>query len=228
MTASFTPTYTVAEENQGDSGATHRRIPMSTSLQYKPWGRGSQTWTVSRMEVPMDYLPEYSMTFPTSWLNLWHPLLMQLWDKESILVCGNYLILYQFPQLTIPKSSSLIRDPYHWLQLPIKFWKTCVLLCDFSKAFHLVDHQLVLRKQSDLDVPPCLVKWGTSFLLNRRHVSIPVLLNAGCPQGTRFGPIAFVAHINDLRFPDPAFGIKYVDDSSAAHSSKNPWDETSQ
>ncbi len=110
-----------------------------------------------------------------------------------------------------------------------------VLLCDFSKAFDLVDHQLVLQKLSDVDVPPFLVKWAASFLLNRMqqvkigsHVSTPVLLNAGCTQGTLFGPLAFVAHINDLYFPDPAFGIKYVDDSSAAHSSKTPGDETIQ
>ncbi len=50
-----------------------------------------------------------------------------------------------------------------------------------------------------------------------------MLLNVRCPQGTIFGTLAF-----DLHFPDPAFGIKYVDDSSAAHSSKNPGDETIQ
>ncbi len=69
-----------------------------------------------------------------------------------------------------------------------------VLLCDFSKAFDLVDHQLVLQKLSDLDVPPFLVKWEASFLLNRMQqvkigscASTPVLLNAGCPQGILFG-----------------------------------------
>ncbi len=60
------------------------------------------------------------------------------------------------------------------------------------------------------------------------HVSTQVLINAGCPQGTLFGPLAFVAHINDLHFPDTALGIKYAGDSSAAHSSKNQRDETIQ
>ncbi len=86
-----------------------------------------------------------------------------------------------------------------------------VLLCDFSKAIYLADHQLVLQKPSDLDVPPFLVKWTASFLLNRMqqvkigsHVSTPVLLNARCPYGTRFGHLACVAHIKYLHFPDPA------------------------
>ncbi len=55
-----------------------------------------------------------------------------------------------------------------------------------------------------------------------------MLLNPGCPQGTLFVPLAFAANINDLHFTGPAFGIKYVDDSSAAHSSKNPGDGTIQ
>ncbi len=111
----------------------------------------------------------------------------------------------------------------------------CVLLCDFSKAFDLVHHQLVLQKLSYLDVPPFLVKRAASFLLNRMqqvkissHVSTPELRNAGCPQRTPFGPLDFVAHINDLHFPDPAFGIKYIDDASAAHSAKNRSDDTIQ
>ncbi len=48
------------------------------------------------------------------------------------------------------------------------------------------------------------------------------------PTGHSIWCLTFVTHINDLHFPDPAFGIQYVDDSSAAHSSKNPGDETIQ
>ncbi len=58
---------------------------------------------------------------------------------------------------------------------------------NFSKAFDLVDHQIVLQMLPDLDVPPFLVKWAACFLLYRRqqvkdgsHVSPPVLLNVGC------------------------------------------------
>ncbi len=40
-----------------------------------------------------------------------------------------------------------------------------VLLCDFSKAFDLADHQLIFQKLSDLDVLPFLVKWTARFLV---------------------------------------------------------------
>ncbi len=48
------------------------------------------------------------------------------------------------------------------------------------------------------------------------------------PTGHSVGSLAFVAHINDLCFPDYGFGIKYVDASPATHSSKNPGYETIQ
>ena len=63
-----------------------------------------------------------------------------------------------------------------------------MLLCDFSKAFDLVDHTILLQKLTDLEVPSFLVKWAASFLHNRQqqvkigqYVSQPASLNAGCP-----------------------------------------------
>ena len=110
-----------------------------------------------------------------------------------------------------------------------------LMLYDFSKAFDLVDHHIVIRKLQDIGVPDFLVKWVTSFLLQRQqrvkigqHVSSCVTLNAGCPQGTLVGPLVFVVHINDLRFPEKILSIKYIDDTSVANSSKNPQDNTTQ
>ena len=110
-----------------------------------------------------------------------------------------------------------------------------MLLCDFSKAFDLVDHNILLRKLADMDVPSFLVKWAASFLFNRQqqvkigqHVSKPVSLNAGCPQGTLFGPLAFVSHINDLCFPKPSIHVKFVDDTESVNAATDPKDTTTQ
>ncbi len=96
-----------------------------------------------------------------------------------------------------------------------------LMLCDFSKASTSVAEAISSRCSNISS------KMGHMFLVELKqvkvgsHVSTIVLLNARCPLATLFGSFAFVAHINDLRFPDNAFGIKYMDDSSAAHSFKN-------
>lgn len=106
-----------------------------------------------------------------------------------------------------------------------------ILLCDFSKAFDLVDHQKLIAKLQQLGVPEHLVKWSASFLSQREqrvkignNISDVVTPNAGCPQGTLIGPLAFVCHINDLAIPDPVKTIKYVDDTSMMLSCTDPND----
>ncbi len=94
-----------------------------------------------------------------------------------------------------------------------------ILLLDYSKAFDRVDHTLLLQKLANSGVHDCLTRWFTSFLCGRRQrtkigdtVSEWSTINAGVPQGTLFGPVGFVIHINDLHTRLPTF--KYVDDST--------------
>lgn len=94
-----------------------------------------------------------------------------------------------------------------------------ILLLDYSKAFDRVDHGILLRKLANMGIPDFLTRWVTSFLCGRRQctklgdiVSEWSTINAGVPQGTLFGPVGFVVHINDLR-TDVNIS-KYVDDSS--------------
>jgi hypothetical protein len=100
-----------------------------------------------------------------------------------------------------------------------------MLLCDFSEAFDLVDHNILVNKLSDVGVHDSLVKWSANFLRNRSqrikigpHISDDILMNAGCPQGTLLGPLAFVAYVNDLRPADEFMTIKFVDDTTLLYS----------
>ena len=104
----------------------------------------------------------------------------------------------------------------------------CMLLLDYSKAFDRVDHGILLRKLASMGIPDHMTRWVTSFLCGRRQctflcgrrqctqlgdiISEWTNINAGTPQGTLFGPVGFVIHINDLR-TDVNIS-KYVDDSS--------------
>ena len=100
-----------------------------------------------------------------------------------------------------------------------------MLLCDFSKAFDLVDHTILIQKLNDLGVHESLARWTANFLHNRsQNVKVgcdksnTLNMNAGCPQGTLLGPLAFISYINDLRPPESFLSIKYIDDTTILHS----------
>lgn len=91
---------------------------------------------------------------------------------------------------------------------------------DFSRAFDRVSHQLVIEKFIKLGVRPSIVPWICSFLTNRSQCvrfkntySNWETTNAGVPQGTKIGPVAFLALINDASTKSQqVYHYKYVDD----------------
>ena len=109
-----------------------------------------------------------------------------------------------------------------------------LLFIDFKKAFDLIDHNILLQKMHDLNIPLHLSTWFISFLNNRSQFvrvnnverSSLGITNAGTPQGTLSGPIDFKLLINDLVF-DHLY-IKYVDDTTAATVSSDPLDDCMQ
>ena len=100
---------------------------------------------------------------------------------------------------------------------------TQLILYDFSKAFDLMDHKLLLSKLSDLDFSPPTISLVANYLNNRSHC---VLLrgnnvkseyrtsNIGVPQGTLCGPTLWLAFVNSLAFSS-GNAIKYADDTTA-------------
>lgn len=108
-----------------------------------------------------------------------------------------------------------------------------ILFVDFTKAFDLVDSNVLYKKFTDLNFPPHITTWFLSFLVDRRQyvrvgnlTSSIVSTHAGTPQGTLSGPNDFRLLINDLSFN--LFYEKYVDDTTAVSSSDDPLDDALQ
>jgi hypothetical protein len=79
------------------------------------------------------------------------------------------------------------------------------LLIDFSKAFDVVDHAIIIRKLNLLGLPPSIKNWIISFLTGRSQItkvlncfSCPLYINRSIVQGSGIGPSLYILLESDL------------------------------
>lgn len=108
------------------------------------------------------------------------------------------------------------------------------VLCDLSRAFDCVNHDVLLGKLADYGVRGVPLEWVSSYLRDRpQYVSVSnsidkcsmqevnsslKYINIGVPQGSVMAPILFNLYIEDMvRALDPAcMSTLYADDTSFA------------
>ena len=79
------------------------------------------------------------------------------------------------------------------------------IFLDFSKAFHTLDHSIVLNKLEYYGVKGNASRWFSSCLTGRyQYVDMEGVrsevsyIQTGVPQGSILGPLLFILYVNDM------------------------------
>ena len=130
-------------------------------------------------------------------------------------------------------TGALLAATNHWFSLLDQGYDICAVFFDYSKAFDMVPHSILLQKLRSYNVNPHILRWLANYLSSRLQYvcvngassnTLPV--SSGVPQGSILGPLLFIIYINDISTVPLSAGsmLLYADDSMLYHPINGPED----
>ena len=106
---------------------------------------------------------------------------------------------------------------------------TVAVFMDLSKAFDVLNHDILLKKMEHYGFRGTFLNLIRSFITDRKYFvsangtkSDTKTVNNGVPQGSTLGPLLFLIYVNDMSNSSDIFNfIQFADDTTASHRGKN-------
>ncbi len=160
------------------------------------------------------------------------PFYLRSWSVMCMTGClYEYLNTYKL----LLEAQSAFRKNYSCQTLLIKLTyyfleNLCgIILIDLHKAFDLVDHELMIHKLHLYGCRDTSLQWFSSYLNGcyqrvsyDSHLSDPLPITLGVPQGSILGPLFFILFMNNLVLEvENAHLEMYADDSTLYTAAKS-------
>lgn len=105
-----------------------------------------------------------------------------------------------------------------------------VLFVDFSKAFELINHQILLKKMKNMGIEDDTLEWFRDYLSLRKIIvkinstySDMLTTSTGIPTGSLLGPLLYLLYVNDMTeyVQSKTRILQYADDTVMISSAFN-------